>query len=162
MTISTRVHGVWEKFAGWYGADIIAKQFGKIPPQEWCEAIDSIPTRDAMARALAEVKAKYVTWPPRFPEFAAIVAKVSRPDMSGPSMQHQLAEFAATYKPLTRAQRAAPWTYLYRGHPGYGGDPKDPRNQASPDYAVTGVVIPADGDAPGYRIMVEDMQLAVS
>lgn len=158
-TISKRVRGLWGKFSDWYGADVIAKQFGAIPPQEWCEAIDSIPTRDAMVKVLAEVRAKHVNWPPKFPEFDAIVTKVSRPAITGPSTQDRLCEFAVKNKSLTRAQLAAPWTYLYRGFPGLGGDPKDPRSHASADFAVTGVIIPADGDAPGYRVMVEDMQL---
>lgn len=78
-TITRRVHAVWKKLSDWYGADAIAKNFGAIPPREWCEAIDGIATRQVLDQVLAEVRAKHVIFPPRFPEFEAIVAKVARP-----------------------------------------------------------------------------------
>lgn len=79
----------------------------------------------------------------------------------GPSVQDQLSEFVCKYYAhrLTPNQLRSPWTFLYRGLPGKGGDPKDFHSKSSPDFAVTGVVIPADGDAPSIRVMAAEMQM---
>jgi hypothetical protein len=85
----------------------------------------------------------------------------SKPINTGPSLQDQLAAFVVKHYAhrLTARQISRPWTYLYRGFPGTGGDPKDFRSKPSDDFAVTGVVIPSDGDAPGLSVMAEEMRL---
>lgn len=149
-TISARVRGVWKKLSDWYGADVVAKHHGAIPPREWCEVIDDIPSKEAMARILAEVRAKHVTFPPRFPEFEVIATKLGRAiDPNAPSMQERLKDFVLRTKSLTRDQQWRPWTYLYTGNV-----------RSGENSAVTGVVVPADGEHPGYRVMVADMQIS--
>jgi len=156
--ISTRAKRVWGKLQDWYGDAL--SQYGPFPPQDWCEVIDDL-TNAAMERAaLSEIRQKHLTFPPRFPEFESILARVGRPAVSGPSMQDRLGDFVLKHRSLTDAQLRGPWTYLYRGHPGSAGDPKDALSKPSIDFAVVGVVIPADGDRfPGYRVNVEDLQL---
>jgi len=147
-TITKRVRGVWGKFSDWYGADIIAKHFGAIPPKEWCEEIDSIESREAMVRVLNDVRSKHPTFPPRFPEFELIVRRSKQPaaENTGPSMQERLSDFVLRHRSLSRGQLRG-HTFLYRG------------NARSGDaLQVTGIIVPADGDRPGYRVMVEDMQ----
>lgn len=80
---------------------------------------------------------------------------------NGPSVQDQLAVFVTQHYAhrLTPWQLCSPWTYRYRGLPGVGGDPKDFRSKPSDDFAVTCVDIPADGDVPGIRVMVEEMKM---
>lgn len=75
-----------------------------------------------------------------------------RHDPGEQSIFDQLADFALRTKPLTPRQWRG-WTFIYRGNSG------GPGIKPSADFAVTGLIIPPDGDAPGYRIMVEDMQL---
>jgi hypothetical protein len=48
-------------------------------------------------------------------------------------------------------QLSMSWKYLYRGNPRTGEG-----------LETTGVVIAADGDAPGYRVMVMDMLAEVA
>ncbi len=49
---------------------------------------------------------------------------------------------------LTFTQMRSPWTWLHAGNV-YSGE----------GFAITGVVVPADGDSPALRVMVRDMQL---
>lgn len=151
-TISARVRKFWKTISDWYGADVIAKHFGAIPPQEWCEAVDSIGSRELMAKVLGEVKSRHVTFPPRFPEFDAIVTRCCRPHRhdTGPSIETRLAEYVLKHKPLTRAQLiGGSWEYLYRGNARTGEG-----------LETTGVVIAPDGPNPGYRVMVADLALS--
>lgn len=153
-TVTQRSKGVWRKLIQWYGGDKITKEFGAIPPREWCEAIDSIGTREALAKIMTEVRHKHVTFPPRFPEFEAIVNRFSRPlqTVDGPTVMEQLHDFVVRTKKLSRTQHlAASWNYLYRGfaRSGHG-------------LECVGVVIAADGDVPGFRVTVEDMRFAMA
>lgn len=150
-TISQRVRRFWKTFSDYYGADVIAKHFGAIPTQDWCEAIDSILTRDHMTRVLSDMRSKHTTFPPRFPEFDSIVARITRPQSvgHGPSVEDQLDAYVLKHKQLTRPQLLRTyWTYLYRGNP-----------RSGEGLETTGLVIAADGDHPGYRVMVADLAL---
>lgn len=81
--------------------------------------------------------------------------EMKRQDTAEKSTMDLLSEYALRSKPLTRNQLRG-WTFIYRGQSGFPGVPP------SADYAVTGLIIPADGDYPGYRIMVRDMELEVA
>lgn len=137
--ISYQAKQVWRKFGAWYGADVIERKFGTEIPDDWAEVIDAID-RDKLDRTLADTRAKHPTWPPGLPEFEQIAKSVAKPVWVGPPMQVLLMEFVVRTKSLTRNQLASPWSYLYAGD------------------ILTGVVVPSDGDAPGYRVMVIDMQ----
>jgi hypothetical protein len=147
-TISKRVNYVWKKLCAWYGADIMEKQFGAVPPRDWCEAIDGIRARDDLERILTQTRQKHVNWPPRLPQFEAIVSDVGRPQQHGrtPNIAEQLTAFVCRTKRLTRAQMRD-WTF-------FGGEGE----------AHAGVVIPADpaANAPGYRVTVADMTFGES
>lgn len=146
-TITRRARDVWKKFMDWYGADTIVKQFGAIPSREWCEAIDGIRSRDEMSRILGGVRAGHVTFPPRLPEFEAIVAKCCKRlvESDGPTMQERLTEYVLRTKTLSKVQLARPWLFLYARSP--------------EGRIVTGVVVPADGDWSGHRVMSTDLVL---
>jgi hypothetical protein len=150
-TASGRASRFWDKLVGYYGS-ALTDQFGPTPPADWCEVIDGADNDTCLA-ALADIRQQYVNWPPKFPQFEAIFAKLQRPRSTGPSVQDQLVDFVLKNRELTPFQVRMPWTFLYRGHAGFAG------TKASPDYAVTGVMIPADGEYPGHRVMVYDMQL---
>jgi hypothetical protein len=147
--ISKRVQQVWKKLSDWYSAATIAREFGAVPPKEWCEVIDSIKSRKDLDRILGEVRQRHVTFPPRLPEFEKIVEDIVRPPTirSGPTIQEQLVDFVTRTKALTPNQLRG-WQFLYAG----------PRGAAE----CTGVVIPADGDQPGYHVTVEDMHMHLS
>lgn len=158
-TISKRVRGVWKKFSDWYGADNIAKNFGSIPTEEWCEAIDAIQSKDAMAKILADIRLKHPTFPPRFPEFEAIVRAAYLPKQrnDGPSMQELLATFVMRNRSVSFAQANMPWTYIGRA---FDAPDASGKMRANHGIEITGVIVPADpATGIGYRVMVADMQL---
>lgn len=150
MSASVRAKRFWEKLRDWYGT-ALTDQFGDAPPADWCAMVDESPN-EIVASALAEIRQRHVTFPPKFPEVDAIFTKLKRPHDANPSMMDLLSDYALRTKSLTQRQLRG-WTFLYRGHSGYAGCP------ASHDYAVSAMVIPADGDQPGYMIRVEDMQM---
>lgn len=157
-TISKRARGVWKKFTQWYGGDVIAKHFGEIPPQEWCEVIDSIRTRPQMEAILAEIRAKHVTFPPRFPEFEAIVAQHAKAlQRSGPLAQERIAAYVLSKygSRLTPTQIRRPWTYIGRS---FDAPTASGKMVAGHGIEISGVIVPADGDAPGYRVMIDDVE----
>jgi hypothetical protein len=137
--VSARAKRFWDKLRDWYGT-ILTEQFGESPPGDWCEVIDET-SNDVLRTALAEVRVKHVTFPPRLPEFESIVRKLRRPAMQGPSTVEQLCNFVLHHRRLTFSQLQQPWKYL-----------------RDSDGFCVGVVIPADGERPGYRVMVTDMQ----
>ena len=141
---SVRAQRVWDRLGDWYGARF-ADQYGDLPSQDWCTVIDHTSNDDLVA-VLVQVRQQHVTFPPTLPEFAALVKEVRLPRSNAPSIAEQLAEFAARTYSLTPTQLRGPWTYLYRA--------------AAGQLVVTGLVIAADGDHPGYRVSVEDMQMA--
>jgi len=164
-TISQRARGVWKRFAQWYGGDTVTRNFGQLPPQEWCEAIDSIRTRQQLEAVLAEVRARHVTFPPRLPEFEAIVAQFTPAASSGdgPSRQDRLVAYVLRQygSRLTPLQVRSPWAFIGRRF-----DAPDATGKIRPNHGVeiTGVIVPADPErqAPSYRVMFEDLQLEVA
>jgi hypothetical protein len=138
---------VWRKFGAWYGADVIERKFGAEIPEDWANAIDGIDD-DKLDVVLADVRARHPTWPPGLPEFEQLIKAANRPVyQEGPTIAAQLTEFVARNRSLTKGQLAGLWQYLYRGNPRTGEG-----------LETVGVVIAADGDAPGYRVTVEDMR----
>jgi hypothetical protein len=158
-TITRRARLLWTKFSEWYGAAEMSKQFGSMPPRDWCEVIDSIPDRNAMARVVSAVKTKHPTFPPKFPEFDAIVTDCAQPKQisTGPSAQERLKAWVIRNKSLSRNQHWMPWTYIGRHFDAPGRDGKMTKNFG---IEITGVIVPADGEHPGYRVMLEDVQMA--
>ena len=155
MSVSVRAKRLWEKLRDWYGTSLI-DQYGDMPPSDWCEMIDGADNETVKA-ALAEIRSKHLTFPPRFPEVDSIFSKLERPSGGdvGPSMQDRLADYVLRNYQLTPNQLRLPWTYIGETFDAPGLDGKVRRNHG---VNITGVVIPADGDAPGYRVMVVDMQ----
>lgn len=143
---SARAQRVWDRLGDWYGARF-ADQFGDIPSQDWCSIIDRVSNDDLVA-VLMRVREEHVSFPPTLPEFAALVKELRVPRVRKPSTQEQLATFVSRNYQLTPAQMSRPWTFLYKACPG--------------GAVITGVVIDADGERPGYRVSVEDMQAAAT
>jgi hypothetical protein len=145
--ISYQAKQVWRKFGAWYGADVIERKFGVGIPDDWAEVIDTIE-KGKLDGVLADVRVKHPTWPPGLPEFEQIAKAANRPAFhNGPSVQEQLRDYVLRAKRLTPAQLRAPWRDIYTGN-----------GRTGEGLVVTGVVVPPDGDAPGYRVMVIDMQ----
>lgn len=136
--VSARAKRVWQRFMEWYGARF-ADQYGEIPSADWCQAIDEA-TNDEVKLALSKSRMQYLQYPPTLPQFEQLL-KPARV-LTGPSMADRLCHFAMRQlgASLTPTQIREPWTYL-----------------GSPNEGITGVVIPADGDAPSHRVMVADM-----
>jgi hypothetical protein len=143
---SWQVRQVWKRFGGWYGADALERKFGLAPPDDWVESIDKIE-RSKLEQIMSDVRAKYPTWMPSLPEFEQLVRQANKPVYhEGPSIEFKLTEFVLRTKTLTRTQLMPfSWSYLYRGNVRTGEG-----------FQTTGVVIAADGDAPGFRVMAID------
>jgi len=159
VATSRQAQDTWKRFASWYGADVLERKFGLTVPPDWSDAIDSLD-RNQLAMVLGETKQKYPTWMPGLPEFEGLIRQVRKPAAPsvGPSVQEQLISFVLANRSLTPEQLSRPWDYIVE------------RFDAQPSWAkemvhnwgmrVTGVVIPADGENPGYRVMTMDMDVA--
>lgn len=138
--ISARAKRAWQRLMEWYGTRM-AEQYGDSPPPDWCEVIDSIDN-DAVKRGLSILRSRFIQHPPTLPQFDQAMRPAGAAQDGGPNPAEKLcAQVMRSYgRRLSRKQIREPWTYL-----------------AKPDGEITGVVIAADGDHPGYRLMVDDM-----
>lgn len=144
---SDRAKRFWQRLTAWYGTRI-TEAYGPTIPSDWAALIDA-HTNDQVKAVLSLVRAKYLQYPPSLPEVDSLFVKASSKPISNiPTMQSMLSKFVVKHRKLTKDQVRWPWRYLYRGdaHSGSG-------------FEVVGVDVPADGNSPGYRVMVEDMQL---
>lgn len=137
--ITPRAKRVWQRLIEWYGARIV-EQYGESPPDDWRDVIDAADN-DTVKRGLGLIRTRYVQHPPTLPQFdqamqPQVVAK-------GPTAGVRLVAFAVREygRRMTPRQISQPWTHIG----GAGGTDS------------TGLVIPADGDSPGYRIMLADI-----
>lgn len=135
--ISARSKRFWKRLVEWYGVRV-TEQYGELPPEDWCELVDE-SSNEIVKRALSLIRQRYVQYPPTLPQFEQCLAPTRV--VAGPSSADRLcAHVMRTIGTrLTEKQRAVPWTYL-----------------GSSD-GIAGVVIPDDGDSPGYRVMLADI-----
>lgn len=157
-TVSVRAKRVWQRLIEWYGTRL-AEQYGKAPPPDWCEVIDSVDNA-IVRRGLTIIRSKYAAHPPTFPQFAEALAlnKTEGGDKE-PTVADNLARYVThNYGDmLTPKQLRGPWTYIGKRFAAPNAKGETVEKQG---IEITGVVIDADGDSRGYRIMVTDMQAA--
>lgn len=158
---SARAKRVWQRFAEWYGARF-AESYGPQPTPSWSEVIDR-ESDETLQAALQTTRRAYLHHPPSLPEFEAELEKARAPiaASASPDVRHQLVEFVlrrhhAGVAPLTPRQIGESWKWIVKWFDAPGPDGKMRKSQGCEYH---GVVIAADGDHPGYRVMVEDMQL---
>lgn len=152
---SPRAKRVWDRLQDWYGTRL-TEQYGPTPPDDWCELIDRTDN-DTVKRGLSLIRAEYLQFPPTFPQFEKALQPVVKAVVpKGPNVAEKLSVFVVKHRRLTERQLGMPWTYIGKSFPA-----AEPTGKMKEDHGIeiTGVVIPADGDHPGYRVMVEDMQL---
>jgi hypothetical protein len=155
---STRAQRFWDRLVSWYGSRL-TDQYGIEPKGDWCALIDA-HSNDTVGAALNEIKTQHSHHPPSFPEVDAIFAKLRPQALSnGPGRVEQLHDFAVKRygAQLTRWQLCAPWTYLTKF---FDAPDSSGKIRSKHGVEITGLVIPADGDSPGIRVMVEDMALS--
>lgn len=152
--VSARAQRFWDRLVDWYGVRF-SDQFGEHPPEDWRRLVDAA-SNDAVAEVLAEIRSKHVTHPPTFPEVDALFTRAGRPPVAslGPTVQERLADWVVRNRTLTRNQLRMPWSWIGSGDARNRGPGK-----SDPNFQIVGVIVPADGEHPGYRVMVEDMQL---
>ena len=152
-TISPRAARAWQRLQEWYGARF-SEQFGAVPPPDWSAAIDNA-SNDLVKRALSILRAECVEFPPTFPQFAKALRPPRLPSRGELTPQDRLCMFAARryHRRLTEKQFIGPWTYLYRDVIAFNETGKEVAGAQ-----CIGVVIPADGESPGHRINIEDME----
>lgn len=153
-TIPQLAKDTWKRFGQWYGVDAIERKFGNLkPPPDWCMSIVLIG-KAKIDLVLAQVKTKYPNFLPSLPEFEQLAEPFARstssmPNPNRPSTQYLLSVYVLKRFALSRAQLAKAWTYLYAGNPHAG----------STDFAITGVIVPADDTLPAIRVLVSDVDL---
>lgn len=158
--VSERAARFWKRLIEWYGSRVV-EQYGATAPHDWCEIVNAVDN-ETIKRALLAIRQRHAVHPPTFPEFSAIIDK-SKPAIApaGPNVCDQLQQFVLDRhhvgtSPLSPWQIAFGWNFIIHWHEGIDGTGKLVPHHV-PEYL--GVVIDADGDHPGYRVMVEDMQL---
>lgn len=153
--ISPRAKRVWARLGEWYGTKL-AEQYGPFPPEDWCEVVDRNDNED-IKRGLNLIRSEFMSWPPTLPQFESAIRPADHSHANhGPTIPEQLTDYVLKTYRLTVAQQRLPWAFIGRTFDAPGQDGKM-RSHWGVEY--TGVIVPADGDAPGYRVMVEDMQL---
>jgi len=155
MTEHRRANKLWKRLNQTYGARFL-DQFGPTPSDAWIEAIDSL-TDEQVAYGLRKGTRDHPVHPPPLGAFVQAcndmpVAQVAK----GPTLQEQLCAYVTLTRrnQLTERQFYAPWTYLYH----IGVDPEKPKHLQRTAECV-GVRIEHDGESPGHRVMVVDMQM---
>jgi hypothetical protein len=142
---AARVDRLWKRLGQWYGSRF-ADVYGPEPSEDWRACVDEASNDDVVA-VLAMIRQRHVTFPPTLPEFESLFREVRGrkkfPRASEASMHDRLGDFVLKHRSLTFNQLRG-WEFKYRI-----GDDGFP--------VTTALVIPADGDKPGYRITVEDM-----
>jgi hypothetical protein len=104
------------------------------------------------------IGARPSTLPTTLPQFEDAIKPVQQSSGPvGPSTQERLTEFVLRNRRLSPTQVRMPWTFLGITFAAPGPDGK---HRANHGVEITGVVIPADGEHPSYRVMVADMDLA--
>lgn len=137
MAASFKAKKAWKTLMAFYGARL-SDNYGPQPPEEWCELIDRCDG-EQLDRAMTSIRREHVNFPPTLGQFEAATKKPLRSGRQQ-SPVDRLTEFIVEHRQLTVTQLRGPWSWL-----------------EDSDGAVTGVVIRADGEAPGYRVMMADM-----
>lgn len=144
---SDRATRFWRRLTEWYGTRLTDTYGSKIP-SDWADLVDDHDNEQVKA-VLSQIRTKFVSYPPSLPEVDGLFSRSVAPVMANlPCMQSTLCKFVLKNRTLTPRQRITPWTYLGRG---------DVRSGVG--FEITGVMVPADGDVPGFRMMVEDMAM---
>lgn len=151
--VSNRAKRVWQRLSEFYGARIV-DQFGTVPPEPWCEAIDKA-TDAAIQTALVRVRSVHLQYPPTLPELEAALAAAEPPrSITAIDLKSALCAWIVKHRKLTPRQMMGPWTWR-----GRVSDAAGPDKKVWKDWGVefTGVEIPDDGDAPGFVVTFADM-----
>lgn len=153
---SARAKRMWDRLQDWYGVRL-TEQFGLEPPKDWCDVVDK-SDNEQVKRALSVIRADYVNFPPTFMQFEKAFKPAVKPHgQRGPTMAERLSNFVTANYRLTPKQLRGPWKYLSREFdaPDVSGKIRE-RNGVE----ITGVIVPADGESSGYRVMAVDMEAA--
>jgi len=143
--ISPRAQRVWQRLIGYYGARKITEELGDIPSEDWCSLIDASDHK-SIDRAMEVCRTQHRIWPPTLGQFEDALKPPATPKQEqGPTLIDRLEAFSRQQHRLTMMQeRKRRWLYSGRGW--------------APDSKIVGVEYPPDGDVPGYRVMVQDME----
>jgi hypothetical protein len=138
--MSKKSESVWRRLAQWYGSRL-GESYGPTCPPDWAAVIDEC-SDERLDRAMNAIRREHISFPPTLGQFETATRK---PMSTGrePTPAEQLTEWIIRNKRLTQRQLLG-WTWLAGAE------------------AITGVVIHADGDSPGYRVMMNDMSVGVS
>lgn len=161
---SKRTDRVWDRLIQSYGIRV-ADTYGKDMPKPWVDQIEDL-TDEQIQYALRKVVRDTPIHPPTLGQFMAAAADMPQRDgQGGPTIQERLvAWIVRRYFPAQRddkftpeqsRQLAQPWTFLYREWI----DENRPKH-AQRCAECIGVLVPAFGSLPGFRVNVSDMKAA--
>lgn len=154
--VSKRAERCWQRLTEWYGVRL-TESYGVLMPPDWCEIVDRVDN-PTIVRGLITIRTKYVAHPPTLPQFEQAMAPVkSATGKHEPNISELLCEYVMKIygNRLTAKQLRGPWHYIGKK---FAAQDHTGKTVEGHGIEITGVVIDADGDAPGYRVMVEDMQ----
>ena len=140
---------LWQRLGEMFGTRF-AEAYGPRPPDSWVEAVGEL-RYDQIRGALAKIRNAGLAHPPTLPEFLGFAKGITQaPAETSAAIQSRLVAYAVKHCRLTERQLATPWAWLHRG---------DASSRNAEPFSIAGVVIPADGEAPRHRVMVEDLNL---
>jgi len=149
--VSARAKRIWDKLQNWYGDQM--DQYGPFAPIDWCEAIDAMDD-EVESRVMDEVRIKHRLYPPRFPQFDEIVARLRNPTGIDrvPSIFERLSDRMLRLHgaQMSAMQLARPMNFVR-------GTPISLVSRAEPIALVCDA--DPDADRPAYRVRVEDLIL---
>jgi hypothetical protein len=149
-----RAAKLWKRLVQSYGARF-SDTYGEEPNELWATAIADL-SDEQIAYGIRAVQRETPIHPPTLGQFVKACNEMPSPRASsdsGPSLQEQLTAYVVITRPsMDRAQRAAPWTFVYREWL----DPEKPKYQQR-CAECSGVLIPAVGPHEGFQVTVLDM-----
>lgn len=154
--VSKRAERCWQRLIEWYGTRL-TESYGAMMPPDWCEIVDRVDN-PTIVRGLITIRTKYVAHPPTLPQFEQAMAPIKiTTGKHEPNVSEQLSDFVMKRygSRLTPRQVRSTWNYIGKR---FAAQDHTGKTVEGHGIEITGVVIDADGDSPGYRVMVEDMQ----
>jgi hypothetical protein len=155
-----RIERVWLRLMQAYGSRM-ADNYGPKAPKPWADAIDDL-SNEQVAYGFRKITRDTPVHPPTLGQFVAACADMPHAQGDEISIQAQLCSYVMlTYFPAHRddkftddqmRQSSKIWTYLYRE---WVDDAKPKHSQNCAE--CTGVLVPAAGALPGFRVSVTDM-----
>ena len=161
MPTNNRSERIWLRLIQAYGSRV-AESYGEDMPQIWIDAMEHL-TDTQIDYGMRKVVRDTPVHPPTLGQFSQACADTPQQKTKGlRTIQEQLTDFVvrthfpthrdSKFTPDQARQSSLPWTYLYHD---WIDDSRPKHSQACAE--CTGVLVPAAGALPGFKVTVSDM-----